>query len=372
MLLPVILFFLFLYALLIFYYWQGWKKLTGKEIKNSSDYTFISVIVAARNEEKNVAELLKALSQQNYPKEFFEIIIADDFSVDNTARIVKKFSLENLILIQPSIDSESSSKKRALEAGIQKAKGELIVTTDADCVPEKSWLKTIHNFYAEKKAFFIAAPVKFCHNKTLLQIFQALDFLTLQGITAASVAHNFHAMCNGANLAYTKKAFEEVNGFNKIDKVATGDDMLLMYKIWKKNPGKIFYLKSREAIVATKPMLSWKQFFMQRKRWASKTFVYDDYKMIAVLLFVYFFNCIFLFLIVLSFFYNFYWWYVLAFWILKTVIELPFVYSVAKFYEEQKLLRYFFFFQPLHIFYTVLVGIFSQFGKYEWKGRKTK
>ena len=363
---------MFLYALLIFYYWQGWQKLSGEEFENSSDYTFISVIVAARNEEKNIAELLTALSQQNYPNAFFEIIVIDDFSVDNTIEVVKKIALENLILIQPAMDSESSSKKRAIESGIQKARGELIVTTDADCVPKKNWLKTIHNFYAAKQACFIAAPVKFSHNKTLLQIFQAVDFLTLQGITAASVALNFHSMCNGANLAYTKKAFEEVNGFDEIDNVATGDDMLLMYKIWKKNPGNVFYLKSKAAIVETKPMLSWKQFFMQRKRWASKTFVYDDYKIIAVLLFVYFFNCVFLFLIILSFFHNFYWWYVLAFWILKTGIEMPFVYSVAKFYEEQKLLPYFFFLQPLHIFYTVLVGLFSQLGKYEWKGRKTK
>jgi hypothetical protein len=63
---------------------------------------------------------------------------------------------------------------------------------------------------------------------------------------------------------------------------------------------------------------------------------------------------------------------VLSFWVIKTVIELPFVSSVAKFYDEQKLMKYFFFFQPVHMFYTAFVGLFSQFGKYEWKGRKTK
>ena len=148
--------------------------------------------------------------------------------------------------------------------------------------------------------------------------------------------------------------------------------MLLMHKIWKTYPGKTFYLKSEEAIVISQPMLNWKDFFMQRKRWASKTLVYEDYRIIAVLAFVYLLNCLFVAIIIMSFFSAFYWWYVLSFWIIKTLIELPFVYSFAKFYKEQQLVKYLFPFQPLHIFYTVFIGLVSQFGKYEWKGRKTK
>jgi len=370
-LLITILFLLF-YALLIFYYWKAWKKLKGYSPTEQADKRFLSVIIPARNEENNIAVLLNALFQQTYPKDFFEIIVVDDFSTDNTAEVVKGFTTLILTLIQPQVGSKRSSKKKAIETGIQKAKGKLIITTDADCIPANNWLQTINSFYVQHNAAFIAAPVKFSHNNSFLQLFQALDFITLQGITAASVSANFHSMCNGANLAYKKQAFQKVNGFEGIDKVATGDDMLLMHKIWKKYPGRTFYLKSKDAIVTTQPMLSWKDFFMQRKRWASKTLVYDDYRIVAVLAFVYLLNCLFVALIVASFFQSFYWWYVLGFWVTKTVIELPFVYSVAKFYDEQKLAKYLFLFQPLHIFYTVFVGLISQFGKYEWKGRKTK
>jgi len=371
-LLAITAIFLMLYALLIFYYWKSWEKLHEFESSNKKEKRFISVIIPARNEEKKISSLLEALSKQSFPKENFEIIVVDDYSEDNTTHVVTRFSLGNLILIQPKVQSDFSSKKRAIESGIDVAKGELIVTTDADCIPETNWLEVINDFYVEKKAAFIAAPVKFSYNKSFLQLFQTIDFLVLQGITAASVAADFHTMCNGANLGYAKNAFKEVKGFEGIDNVATGDDMLLMYKIRQRNPQKIFYLKSKNAIVTTQPMYNWKEFFMQRKRWASKTFVYDDYKIIAVLAFVYLFNCLFVALVIASFFNNFYWWYVLGFWVVKTVIEFPFVFSVSKFYNEQSLIKYFFFFQPIHIFYTVVVGFLSQFGKYEWKGRKTK
>ena len=148
--------------------------------------------------------------------------------------------------------------------------------------------------------------------------------------------------------------------------------MLLMHKIWKRYPEKVVYLKSKEAIVESQPMQSWKGFYMQRKRWASKTLIYDDYKIIFVLAFAFLLNCLFIALVIASFFNGSYWWYVAAFWLLKALIEFPFVYSVSKFYNQQKLVKYLFLFQPLHMIYTVLVGVASQFGNYEWKGRRTK
>ena len=169
-----------------------------------------------------------------------------------------------------------------------------------------------------------------------------------------------------------KKAFNEVNGFEGIDQVATGDDMLLMYKIWKQNPGEVVYLKSEAAIISTQPMPTGRAFYMQRKRWASKTFVYDDYRIILVLAFVYVFNLLFFLLLAAAFADPLYAFYALGFLVAKTVIEWPFVSSVARFYGEQRLMKYFFLFQPFHIFYTLVVGLASQFGTYEWKGRTAK
>jgi biofilm PGA synthesis N-glycosyltransferase PgaC len=369
LLLIVILLFI-CYSVLILYYWQSWKSIPDFISSAESAQTKISVIIAARNEEENIGRLLVALQEQSYSKEFFEVIVVDDHSEDTTAAIVRQFVLVKLVQLKD--DNINSYKKKAIETGIAAATGELIVTTDADCLPTREWLKTIAVYKEEKQATLLVAPVVFENDNSLLEIFQALDFLTLQGITGASVYKNIHSMSNGANLAYERKAFYEVTGFAGVDHIASGDDMLLMYKIWKKYPQQVHYLKSKDAIVTTQPMKTWNEFFNQRIRWASKAKQYDDKRITDVLILVYLFNLSFLSLLIGGIWnLEFLIWF-LALWIAKTIIELPFVYSVATFFDKQKLLKYFFFFQPLHIFYTILSGLFGQFGKYEWKGRRVR
>lgn len=361
------------YALLIFFYKKGWDRLVEFKPKETFEKgPFISVLIAARNEEKNIAALLQSLEAQTYPKHLFEVIVVDDHSEDNTVAEVKRFGNANVKIVQLMGEAAFSSKKKGIQKGVACATGELIVTTDADCTAPPGWLSIIASFYLENKFSFLAAPVAYRSKNTLLEVFQTIDFITLQGITAASVAAHFHAMCNGANLAYTKQAFIEAEGFKDIDAKASGDDMLLMYKIWKKHPKKVHYLKSKNAIVQTTPMPTWKEFYWQRIRWASKTTYYQDKRVFLALLLIYLFNVLFLVLAIAGFFYSFYW--LLAFVLLaaKAAAEAPLVYRAAVFYEQQKILWYFLLLQPLHILYTISIGLLSQFGKYKWKGRRTK
>lgn len=356
------------YALLMRFYYRQWKRLKSFQ-PTELPTVGISVVVAARNEEKTLPFLLYDLQQQDYPQQLFEVIIVDDFSTDNTAALGANLGTA-FRMIQPACLPEKSSKKMAIAAGVAAAQNELILITDADCRVGKSWVSAHAAFYQQTGASFIAAPVGYTYRSSLLQVLQTLDFITLQGITAASVSANVGMMCNGANLAYTKKAFEAVNGFENIDNIPTGDDMLLMQKIWKREPGKIAYLKSKEAIVSTAAVQTWREFIMQRRRWASKTLVYQDKRLIAVLGFVLLLNLVPFALLMAGFFAPAAFLYLFFYLLLKGVIEWPFVASVARFYSEQKLMRYFLLLQPLHVVYTVFVGISSQFGTYTWKGRK--
>jgi len=338
--------------------------------------TKVSVIVPARNEESVIEDCLQSLLNQDYPAHLLECIVVDDHSDDSTAEIVKKYAAEKFKLIHLKDYSQQGNvvahKKKAIEIGIAESKGDLIVTTDADCVADKNWIRTVAGFYEMNKASFIVAPVKIIPGSSILSIFQPIEFAILQGITGASVYKHFHRMCNGANLAYEKKIFYAVNGFNNIDHIASGDDMLLMEKIAEKFPDRIGYLKSKQAIVETMPSINWKSFFNQRIRWASKTKNYTDKKIVAVLLMVYLLNLsLFIFLvgsiIVPSWFLIFV---VLVFY--KCVIEWTFVRDVLRYFGLQAFMYSFPLFQPLYIIYIVISGFFGSIGKYTWKGRVVK
>jgi cellulose synthase/poly-beta-1,6-N-acetylglucosamine synthase-like glycosyltransferase len=359
-----------LYGLLMIRCWQAWQSIPVFNPAPKEATITISVVIPVRNEEATIGDLLKALQEQSYPAHRFEVIVVDDHSTDRTADIVKNFP--DVRLIRLETDPINSYKKKAIETGIAAATGELIVTTDADCHPPTAWLATLAAFKEEKNAVFIAAPVVMQYNSSLLQVFQAMDFMVLQGITGATVHTKTLSMCNGANLAYERKAFYEVNGFSGIDRIASGDDMLLMHKIRRQYPEGVYYLKSDSAIVSTTPMTTWKHFFNQRIRWASKARYYDDKKIFPVLLLVYLFNLSFLALVVAGFFHSCYWMYLAAGWVVKTLAELPFFISVARFFDKRWMVKFFFLFQPLHIIYTIITGLLGQTGSYEWKGRRVK
>jgi cellulose synthase/poly-beta-1,6-N-acetylglucosamine synthase-like glycosyltransferase len=365
------------YASLIIFYYRSWISIPDFNFSNSNSQTKISVIIPARNEEQNITHCLLSLKNQTYPKNLYEVIVIDDHSTDNTWNILQNFSVaemecKKIKLTDFITDStnKQSYKKMAIEMGINNADGNLIVTSDADCTFNNNWLQTIAAFYEATHAKFIAAPVKINCNNNFLAIFQTLDFITLQGITAASVFKKFHSMCNGANLAYEKKIFFEVDGFRDIDNIPSGDDMLLMHKVFKKYPAGIFFLKNKNAIVLTQAEANWKNFFNQRIRWASKADMYDDKRIFWVLLLVYCFNLLFLALCIASF------WNIqclliaAALFALKIIIEFPFVQSAAKFFNQQSLMICFPFLQPLHIIYIVISGWFGKFGSYKWKERK--
>jgi poly-beta-1,6-N-acetyl-D-glucosamine synthase len=358
------------YAILIIYYWQSWKSIPLFFPSQLQPSTKISIIIPARNEEENITNLLQSISNQTYPKDLFEVIVVDDNSTDNTASIAMQFSFVKLISLNE--DSINSYKKKAIEVGITTATGDLIITTDADCIVTPEWLTTIENFYKQTGSVFIVAPVVIESDLSLVQIFQSMDFMILQGITGASVYKQVHSMCNGANLAYERKAFHTVNGFAGIDHIASGDDMLLMYKIHKSFSGRIQYLKSKEAIVSTQAEKTWKNFFNQRIRWASKADKYDDKRIFPVLLLVYLFNLSFLILFVAGWWNVCYWWGLLILLAGKTLVELPFIFSVTSFFNKIHLLKFFLLFQPLHIVYTIIAGWLGKFGSYEWKGRRVK
>ena len=361
------------YAFLLLLYKRWWKQLPlTKPAVGFTPTIQFSIIIPARNEQKNIATCLQSIEQLSYPKQLFEVIVVDDFSEDATVSIAKEFVGVSVIELKDVLKEKINSyKKKAIEIGIGHATGTFIVATDADCIVPKNWLLNFAWIIEQQQSIFIAAPVAMKEESSFIKIFQSLDFLSLQGITAASVGAGFHSMCNGANLCYSKKAFTEVGGFKGIDAIASGDDLLLMHKLYKQYPDKVHYCKAEDSIVQTSPVETTGAFFRQRIRWASKADKYDDKRIFWVLLFVYLLN-VFLIVLFVSAFFNSMLWILLAGALLfKTIVELVFLIPVAGFFKKEKLLLWFPLAQPFHIFYTVVAGWLGKFGSYEWKGRRT-
>jgi len=367
------------YVLLLFHYRKSWQSIPDfiiPEHTASRNNTFISVIVAARNEEKNIGKLIAAVQKQNYPSHLFELIIVDDHSTDKTADVIKPFLSNQIQLIALNVSDKATVafKKAAIDVGIKNSKGDLIITTDADCTMSENWLSTIAAYYEQHHPKMIVMPVVIKNNHFFLGRFQTLDFMSLQGITGASVHKKIHGMCNGANLAYTRNIFNEVNGFAGIDHIASGDDMLLMHKISKNYKNEILFLKSKNVIVETQPETSITGFINQRIRWASKADKYEDKSLFPVLLLVYLVNLMMAILFFICMFFNFE-FSILNFYCLlsiKTLSELIFLTPVSRFFGYTKLLWWFPLFQPFHIVYTVIAGWLGKFGSYRWKGRALK
>jgi biofilm PGA synthesis N-glycosyltransferase PgaC len=362
---------LIFYAILLHKYHRRFSSISEYEPRET-DNMKVSVVIPARNEEKNIGACIDAIRQQNQTAGETEIIIVDDHSDDHTASIASSKHATVISLRDEDLDTTIAFKKMAIATGIKYAKGDMILTTDADCIVPANWISMMSGVLKNNRAVMVTGPVRMAPGHTLLSKFQSLDFAILQGITAASVHSGYHDMSSGANLGYLKNAFYEVNGFEGIDDIATGDDMLLMQKFSSKFPGRISYAFSRKAIVETRPEETMGAFIRQRIRWASKARRYKDKKIFRILLLVYLVNVCLLLFMLMAFLSPFHFSVCLAAFMLKTIAEWGFVNSVLKFFSLSNLMALFPFVQPLHVVYTVISGTFGQLGAVEWKGRKVK
>ncbi len=363
------------YILLILYYLYGWESLKEFIPTQKNLSTKITVIIPARNEGQNLPDLLGELKDQTYSAELFEIIVVDDFSEDNTVTVVKKSSFPNIKLLQLKdfIQEDSiikSHKKKAIEIAVQQATGELIITTDADCHVTSRWLNSIAHLYEAQRPAMIAGPVNFFYDSSFLGKFQTLDFLSMVGIAAASIKNGFSNLCNGANLAFTKEAFNAVDGYRDIDHIPTGDDMMLMHKMARKYPGKIAFLKDKDAIVYTHTEKDFSSFWQQRLRWASKSTSYEDRRITYILIFAYAFNLLLLINFFLGLFQPVYLRVAMFQFLTKICLDTIFTYSVAKFFRRENLLWLFLPMQVAHVTYVLFIAPLAVFGTYKWKGRK--
>ncbi|MBC6111120.1 glycosyltransferase [Pedobacter fastidiosus] len=362
-----------IYGFLVLSFSRGWHKLIYFNPKNLEPKTKVSIIVAARDEEENITKTIEDLIAQKYPKALTEIIIIDDHSTDRTAEIVLSYSDRNVKLIKLNEDRALNSyKKKAIQTAIGTCIGDLIITTDADCRMGENWLSTVVSLYEERDYKMISSPVAYFQEKSFFERLQSLEFLYLIGLGASTIGNKQPSTCNGANLAYEKKTFYEVGGFQGIDDLASGDDELLLHKIAAKYPDRIGFLKNREAIVYTHAKENLSAFIQQRKRWASKSTRYKNKAIIVLGVLIWIFNLSILGNFIAGLFFPEFLTVTFYQLLVKMILETLFLWDVTGFAKRRSLLILIPVLNVLHVLYMVYIGIAGNSGKYNWKGRMVR
>jgi len=328
---------------------------------------YVSVVIAARNEEDNIGNLLEDLITQIYAKNKLEIIVANDRSTDNTYNIVSHFEEKHSNVKLVNIDEKPKSmtpKKYALTQAINKSKGEIIVSTDADCRVPNTWVSNIVRQF-DLETGVVAGYSKVAINKDkFFDEYQKIDFLALMAANAGSFGWGVAWTGSGQNIAYRRSAFDKIGGFKPVAEHISGDDFYLVQAISK--IAKARYNPNPDGFVETKPMESFFSFVQQRIRWASNT-----QKLFGGDLFFLLFLFLNLFtnsIILIGLFFPSFWAYLPFIYGTKLICDTLLILLGSKMFLTNINIGVYLLwsiFQPL---YTPILAALSMFGRYSWKG----
>ena len=368
-----------LYLFLIGSFAFGFDKVILFKLEDVPAKTKFSVVIPFRNEAENLPALLKTMYALNYSKELFEVIFVDDESEDDSVEIIENSIKERSFdcsqgNIQVILNERktNSPKKDAISTAIKQANHEWIITTDADCLVPKYWLDSFDEYIQKNDANCIAAPVTYIIKNAFLDRFQLLDLLSLQGATIGGFGINKPFLCNGANFAYTKALFNELNGFDGNTQTASGDDIFMLEKAAKTHPNQLHYLKCEFATVFTKTQPTWNALLSQRVRWAAKTSAYNNWFGKFTGLVVLFMNALVIALLMLTIIGTFNLKIFIYLVIIKFNIDFFLIYKSALFFNQKGVLKSFivsFIYYPFFCSYVAFISLFSS---YKWKGRTFK
>jgi biofilm PGA synthesis N-glycosyltransferase PgaC len=354
--------------LLLYYYWQQLKQPSAHTPEATIQ---LSVIVVVRNEAQNIEALLTDLAAQTYAKCSFEVLVVNDHSTDATCEKIKALQKEGGMRLRLLQLTGEQGKKAGVELAVRQARGEVMVVTDGDCRVPQDWLKTLASTFEQEKAIFIAGPVAYTHEENLFERLQTIEFASLVGVGAAMLQAGQPAMCNAANMAFSREAYLAVNAYGSNRHIPSGDDEFLLQALFARYPQQVFFLNGPGLLVQTRAQSGWHSFYQQRKRWAGKWRLHRKASVAITAIGVFLFHVTWLCVAVavalqLPFIYFF------MGAMLKLGAEFLFLHTVLKGFGRKLQLFPFILLQLFYPFYVLFFGIAVNFGSFTWKDRTYK
>ena len=360
-----------LYFLLLLGLIAGWPKPPSSRSKKGG-FTKITVVVSFRNEEISIVRLIEDLSNLNYPVELVDVILVNDHSTDKSVEKVIDAVSKKPNFRMLSLPAGKEGKKQGITYAVERAIGDIIVTTDADCRVPADWLSFVSDCFIDGKLKMVLGGVRIVEDQSLFSQLQALEFSSLIGVCGATAGLGFPAMCNGANLAFLKSAFLVVKGYEGNFAIASGDDEFLLRKIDRHFPEAVYFLAEPGAVVSTGPQKTGNDFIHQRLRWAGK-WKFSSSPIVKVLsVFVLLFQISFLLLLMMALLQSVDPVMALLLIVTKLILEFYFLFRVCQFLRVRWRTLHFLILQFVYPIYVIFIGLASNFLSYEWKERNRR
>ena len=305
----MIILYIFLFFISLFYSLQfisyrfSWESIDSlnNSYSQANNY-FISVVIACRNEEDNLHNIIRCLQNQDFDNSRFEVIFVNDHSNDETLNILNNEANKwsNLRVINMK---NSYGKNKSIREGILNSQGDIILCTDADCLMSPKWISSIYNYFNIYSVVFVSSPVILEENKSFFHKFILLEFISLIGSGASSIYQDKAIFCNGANIAFRKSIYFDIceSEFNNL----FSDDSSLIRYVQKKYNYGICFAKNKECVVRTYSPRSFSSFLRQRVRWLYSSTIDSDKNISYLAYLVLIMNLSIFLLFVLPYFYRF-------------------------------------------------------------------
>lgn len=360
-----------LYLLLIGFILYGWFRTQTFISQDRIEQPYLTVIIPVRNESAALSDLLLDLSKQDYPKEKFEIIIADDHSDCLPDKIIAEISRTSGIRIL-HLNKNESGKQAALRKALLAAKSELVLITDADCRIQYEWISEMANYYICKEVLLMFGNVKLRDSRKIFDWFQSLEFTSLVASGAGFAGAGYPILCNAANMGFKKSTYLQFLHEKENHLPVSGDDIMFLLWLKKKYPDRIGFVKSLKAQVETNPAPGIKGFIQQRLRWTSKSRYYRDFMIIMTSIVVYFTSFFLLIMLAGSFFSVFMMKGFICLFLLKCITDFILLFVYTSYYRSRYLLAVFIPLEIIYFVYISLIGFAGNLSGFIWKDRKIK
>lgn len=360
--------FIFLFSLTQLYLYLNFKPVIYEVPDDVKEWPSVTVLVPVRNEAEGIVACVESLIAQEYPVDKYEILVVDDHSEDGTAGLLSQYPMVQVVYQE----SEKRGKKEAVTTGVKEARGEVILTTDGDCMMGTEWVVSMVEALLAEDAEMVVGPVSYMRkgDVSFIQRYQMLEQNALNIITAAGLKTGLILSASGANMAFYGKAFLELNPFEDNREIASGDDVFLVQKM-RRYQKKTAYCRSENAVVFSEPVSTFSKLLRQRVRWGSKSKYYTHRPTQLYLLLFILSKISLIFLLVFSLFNSVVWNYFFFAFILQFVSDYLMIQKGMRWLHEAVCWQDVFKASLFQVFLTVCIaGSVLTRIPVEWKGRR--